>query len=128
MPLPDISDLREIRFRETRRDGDFTEAVLELNPDGTGTNRKTSRYGESVYKSEKQVDAGTISAIKNSIGSCGMMAWAGLPESGCLRLSDKSMTFVFGGSDPITIGDDRSLPSGISGGFFNIELEMTTKH
>ncbi|MBO4763399.1 MAG: hypothetical protein J5485_02055, partial [Candidatus Methanomethylophilaceae archaeon] len=39
IPLPDISSLSRIRFYEKRSDG-FTEAVLTLDSDGAGMNRK----------------------------------------------------------------------------------------
>ncbi len=127
--LPDLSALTEIRYTEEREDGGFTRATLTINPDGTGTNAKTSRYdGPAVYENEKPVDAETVAAIRGSIGSCGMLAWADLPESGFKYGSEKTLAFVFADGGVITVSGGKRLPDQLGGGFFNIELEMTTKH
>ena len=42
--------------------------------------------------------------------------------------SEKKLTFVFEDGGEITVPGDRMTPGRIHGGFFNIELEMTTKH
>ena len=56
-----MSDLCEIRFSESRKNGGFTEATLTLKPDGTGENAKKSKYdGPEVYKSIKEVDKETV--------------------------------------------------------------------
>ncbi|MBQ7595903.1 MAG: hypothetical protein IJU45_04475, partial [Clostridia bacterium] len=44
--LPDVSQLKEIVYSEQRENGGFTKSVLTLNPDGTGTNKKSSRYDD----------------------------------------------------------------------------------
>ncbi|MBO4798076.1 MAG: hypothetical protein J5494_04815 [Candidatus Methanomethylophilaceae archaeon] len=127
IPLRDVSGLREVRFAEERKDG-YVRAALTLNPDGTGTNRKKSRYGTNEYESEKPVDAETVSKIKKTIESCCMLAWAGLPERDYKNFTYKSMTFVFDDGETVTVKDNRAIPYSIGNGFFNIELEMSTKH
>lgn len=127
--LPDVEELKEIRFSEERKDGGYTKATLTLLPDGTGVNKKASRYEEPrVFESEKPVDAETIAKIKKNIALTGMLAWAGLPESTYRHLSDKTITFVFADGKEIKVDEGKELPYRISGGFFNIELEMATKH
>jgi len=127
--LPEVSSLEKIRFREDRDDGGFTDATLVFNADGTGTNIKKSKYeGTGIFESEKPVDADTVSFIKQTIGNCGLLAWEGLPKSGFDIGVDSCLTFFFKDDDPITIDKDAALPTSIGGGFFDIELEMTTKH
>ena len=127
--LPDLSALTAIRYAEEREDGGFTRATLTINPDGTGTNAKTSRYDDpTVYESEKPVDAETVAAIRSSIERCGMLAWADLPESDYKSGPEKTLAFVFADGGVITVPGGKRLPDQLGGGFFNIELEMTTKH
>jgi hypothetical protein len=57
-----------------------------------------------------------------------MLAWADLPESGFKYGSEKTLAFVFADGGVITVPGDKRLPDQLGGGFFNIELEMTTKH
>ena len=52
----------------------------------------------------------------------------GLPSSGSSLNGNKRLTFVFKDGSEVSVTDGLMLPFGISGGFFNIELEMTTKH
>ncbi len=127
--LPDVSAIRKIRFDEERGSDGFTRAILTFNSDGTGTNFKSQRFDDpKVYESEKPVDADTITAIKNNIEANGILAWSGIPESYYKNNRNKTLTFVFEDNQEITVRGDRLLPDRIQGGFFNIELEMTTKH
>ena len=127
--LPELSELTAIRFAEERENGGFTRATLTLNADGTGTNAKSSRYDDpTVYESEKPVDAETVAAVRDNIARCGMLAWGGLPDSDYKRGPEKSLTFVFADGAEITVPDGKRLPWSIQGGFFNVELEMKTKH
>ena len=127
--LPELSALTAIRFAEERENGGFTRATLTLNADGTGTNAKSSRYDDpTVYESEKPVDAETVAAVRDNIARCGMLAWDGLPDADFKRGSQKTLTFVFADGAEITVDGGRRLPQSIQGGFFNIELEMKTKH
>ena len=129
VPLPRAEALKEIRFDDKRENGGFTRAALTLLPDGTAVNKKACRYeGTQVYESEKPVDAETVAFIKRNIDNNCMLAWSGLPESGFRELSEKTLTFVFAGGKEIAVRSGLSLPAQISGAFFNIELEMTTKH
>ena len=129
LPLPDLSGLREIDYDEEREDGGFTRAALKLLPDGTGVNAKSSRYSDpTVYQSEKPVERETVDAIKENIKRTGILAWAGLPESGFKLGGDKKLTFVFDGGESVTVRSNLLTPGQIGGGFFNIELEMTAKH
>ena len=128
--LPNTSDLISIRFNEERKDGGFTRAELILKPDGSAVNKKTSKYDSpTVYESEKEVDAQTVSEIKKYINSCALFAWQYLPErSFFLDNYKKTITFVFSNGNEIKIKEHVASPFAIQRGFFNIELEMTTKH
>ena len=129
VPLPDISGLSRIRFYEKRPDG-FTEAVLTVDKDGAGTNSKRSQYlGTQVFESENAVEQETVAAIKRTIVKTGLLAQRGLPKpdyrgAGC----DKVLTFYFVGGEVITVEENRVKPPRIDGGFFDVELEMTTRH
>lgn len=127
--LPSASDICEIRFCEERKNGGYTRAVLSLGADGTGINKKESKYDDPrIYKSEKPVDAETVSSIKESIERCGILAWENLPESSYKSGSEKKLTFVFGDGRKITVTNDKKTPDRLSGGFFDIEIEMATKN
>lgn len=130
VPLPDLADLRQIRFSEEREGGGFTRAVLTLLPDGSGTNQKTRRFDDpKVYESEKPVDADTVAAIRTAIGRCGLLAWRGLPENGfATDLVKRKLAFCFADGTEIAVDDARQLPDQLQGGFFAIQLEMETKH
>ena len=55
--------------------------------------------------------------------------WFGdLPSNGFSYRIDKQLTFVFDDGREIIVKNDRLVPDQIGRGFFNIELEMTTKH
>ena len=99
-----------------------------VNVENIPENRKNSRYGANEYESEKPVDAETMARIKGTIDSCGLLAWTGIPERDYKSLSKKTMDFVFDDGETVTAEDNRVLPYGIGNGFFNIELEMATKH
>ena len=127
--LPDAGSLVEIRFAEERENGAFTHAHLTINADGTATNKKSSRFDDpTVYESEKDVDAKSVAAIRRSIADTGLLAWAALPANGYGFSADKSLTFVFANGSEITVRDDRLVPDQLRRGFFNVELEMTTKN
>ena len=126
--LPDVRDLAEIRFFEARKNGGYTNAVLKLLDDGGGTNIKESRYDDpTVYKSEKPVDDRTVKKIKDTIAKCLMFGWHDLPLSDH-RFGDKKIEFVFKDKSTVTVNNGVLLPNEMSHGFFDIELEMTTKH
>ena len=128
LALPGIESLIAIRFREERENGGFTEAVLTLLPDGTGENRKKSRYDdEKVYESVKTVSGETLGEIKKTITDTGILFWSSLPESGYLSV-DRKMTFIFEDGTEITVVDGKKVPDPIRHGFFDIQLEITTKH
>ena len=127
--LPVVSSLKEIRFEELRKNGGFTKAVLTIQPDGTGINAKQSKYDDpKIYESEKPIDAETVVAIKKNIEDTGILAWSDLPSNGFSYRIDKQLTFVFDDGREIIVKNDRLVPDQIGRGFFNIELEMTTKH
>lgn len=128
-PLPDISALKAISYEENRRGGGFTRATLTLLPDGTATNEKKSKYDDpTVYESVKLVDAGTVNAIKANIENTGILAWETLPANGYPFSKENSLEFVFEGGRTIKVMGDRVTPDQLSNGFFNILLEMTSKH
>ncbi len=124
--LPDISTLQKIRFLSTGKDS-CVDATLTLNAEGTGTNKKTSNYGDDVFQSEKTVDKDTISAIKSAIENTGLLAWNNLPKNK-LNSEDKTLTFIFEDGEEITVHYGVLAPSFISNGFFSIELELKTKN
>ncbi len=125
--FPDVEKIVSVAFASERDDG-YVHATMTVQPDGTGKNEKESRYGESVYNSEKALDAETVAAIRQAVKRCGMLSWSGLPESGFRRFEDKSITFTFEDGETVTVTDDRKLPLNIGNGFFTIELELSTKH
>ena len=128
IPLPDPSGLKEIRFSEERSNGGYTRASLTFLEDGTGVNRKTSRYdGPAVYESEKPVEAETVDAIRKCISETALFAWGDLPQSG-YGFENKFLTFVFKDGKELTVQGNKATPGRIRNGFFNVELEMTTKH
>ncbi len=127
--LPAVAALKAIRYSDERENGGFTRAVLTLNPDGTGTNKKQSRYDDShVFESESTVEKETIDAIKKNIKDTGILAWADLPDNNYKPYSIKTLIFEFEDGNVITVGDNKRVPGQIRDGFFNIDLEMTTKH
>jgi hypothetical protein len=126
--LPSLDSLREIRFSEESRDGGFTRATMTLLPDGTAVNRKQMKFDDpQIYDSEKPMDADTVAAIKQTVETNGILGWAGLPHNGFRLSGEKRLTFVFDDGRQITVEGDRLLPDPIRGGFFSVELEMTTK-
>ena len=127
--LPDVSLLTKIYFEERRKNGGYTKATLTINEDGTATNEKQSKYDDTrVYESTKPVDAETVENIKRNIVNTGFLSWSGLPEMNYSFLNDKSITLYFKTGEEITVKGNKTAPDRISRGFFNIELEMTTKH
>lgn len=128
VPLPDIADIETVRFLEEREDG-FTKAELKIKPDGTAVNYKSSKYDDAkIYESEKEVDKGTVAQILKTVADCGMLAWRYLPENEYAAGNLKTLTFVFKDKTEFTADNRRALPPRISGGFFGIELEITTKN
>lgn len=128
LTFPSADRISEIRYSEKRKDGGFTEAVLTIAPDGSGINRRRTRFDEPrVYESEKTVDPETISAIRKTIEENAMLAWNGLPHDG-FNKDDKSVTFVLDGKEEITVLCGRALPANVKDAFFDIELELTVKH
>lgn len=128
VPLPDISGLKEIRFSEEREPG-FTEATLKIQADGSAVNRKAEKYdGNDIFESEKTVDKCTVTKIKEIAEGCGILAWRFLPESEFTVGGRKKLDFVFCDGTEIGADNCKVLPGGIRGGFFDIELEMTTKN
>ncbi|MBO4733145.1 MAG: hypothetical protein J5662_01580 [Clostridia bacterium] len=128
VPLPGTPDIEAIRFFEERDDG-FTKAELKIRPDGTAVNYKSSKYGDGkIFESEKEVDKDTVAQILKTVLDCGMLAWRYLPENEYAAGNLKTLTFVFKDKIEITADNRRSLPLRISNGFFDIELEIATKH
>ena len=129
IPLPEGSELREVHFREDRKERGYTDAVLTFRPDGTGVNKKQAKYEDpKVYESEKEVDEETVALVKRRISECGMFAWEHLPVQPDPLGRDRKLTFVFENGREITVAGNPDLPDEIGRGFFDIELEMTTKH
>ncbi len=129
VPLPELSTLREIRFAEERPNGGFTRATLTIQADGTAVNRKEQRFDDpTVYRSEKKVDAEAVAAIRAAIERCALLAWPGLPKRAYLTDKNKTLTFVFADGQEIVVDYDSEAPDALRGGFFDIELEMSTKH
>ena len=127
--LPDVSDLTKIYFEENRKNGGFTKATLTVNEDGTATNEKQSKYDDpTVYESKKPVDAETVEYIKKNIENTGLLSWSGLPEMNYSFLHDKYITLYFKNGEERTVTGNKITPDRISRAFFNIELEMSTKH
>ena len=126
---PDLSTLTEIRYNEERKNGGYTRARMTVAEDGSAVNCKTTKFDDpTVYNSEKPVDAQTVEEIKRVIERCGMLYWTHLPGSSFGASSEKTLTFIFRDGASFNVRNDRALPYSISGGFFKIELELTSKH
>ena len=127
--MPDVSKIKMIKFAEERGNGGFSHAVLTLNPDGTAVNERTDKYdSEKIYERKKDVSAETVREIKKNIEEFGILGWTTFPQRSYISGNDKKLTFIFDDGSEITVDDIRDLPSELSRGFFNIELEMTTKN
>ena len=126
--LPDISGLRAIRFSEERAADSYTRVTLTLRADGSGEIAKTQRYGgEHVYESASRMEPDEVARMLAGIEEKGVLAWAGLPAGDYSFGPEKRMVFVFDDRE-IAIPGDLRPPEQISGGFFDIELEIATKH
>ena len=126
--MPDAASVQKISFEENRDNGGFMKAVLTIADDGTGRIERSSRYdGPTVYESVREVDAHTVAQIKENIVTSGIFAWSGLPESKYKFGRKKQMTFCFADGTLLAVDNERRLPARIGRGFFNIELELTTK-
>ena len=128
--LPSFDALTAVRFSEERRDGGYTHATLTRQPDGTGINEKTSKYKDTptAFESKKETGADVFDVIKNSIENGGILAWEHLPQKESIIGNKKTLTFVFSDGKEITVNSDAAVPYELHNAFFNIELEMTTKH
>lgn len=127
--LPSVDSIKKIIFIENRKDGGFTKATLTINEDGSAVNEKAMRFDDTkVYESTKPVSAETVEAIKKCIVNNGVLAYVGLPSQESRFSGKKSLTFIFKDGKEITVKGGCVLPDQIHNGFFNIELEMTTKH
>ncbi len=128
--LPSFDALTAVRFSEERKDGGYTRAKLTRLPDGTGINEKTSKYSgtPTVFESKKETGADVFDVIKNSIENCGILGWENLPQRESLIGSKKTLTFVFADGKKITVSDTANVPYELRHAFFDIDLEMTTKH
>lgn len=125
--IPDAEDIVEILFEEIRDDG-YTKALCRINDDGTATNIKDSKYGDSVYHSEKPVDAETVNAMITNVKDTALLVWRDLPDSKFGWGREKTLAFRWRDGSEISTTDCKAVPDGLSRGFFNIELELATKH
>lgn len=127
--LPAVDSIEAIRFAEERRDGEYTRAELTIHPDGTGTNRTSNRYEDGIqFENEKPVNADTVSAILQTVSTCGMFAWEGLPVETDFIGRTRSITLVLSDGREITVPDAQSRLPHLGSGFFTIELELTVKN
>lgn len=126
--LPEPEEIASIRFSEEREKGAFCRATLTFGEDGA-INEKTSKYeGPEIYESKKEVPRESVDNIFRAVAEGGIFAWPGLPEREYGSGSKKTLTFTLKDGREITVDDARDLPRQISGAFFAIELEMTTKN
>ena len=127
--IPKAEEIKVVRFCESRDDGHYAKAELTILPDGTAVNRKESKYGgPEVYKSEKTIDAATVEAIRENIDETGLLAWGGLPDDGFARREKAELTFVLENGKEITVENGRQVPDRLQNGFFDLQLEITTKN
>ena len=127
--LPNVDELSEIRYHEEHSGGGYTKAVLSICEDGTGINKKESKYDTpTVYTKESRIDKKTIAYIKETIGNSLLFAWPDLLKSPYEASRNSRMTFAFKNGDEITVRNDRELPAQINDAFFKIQLEIVTKH
>ncbi len=124
--LPDVRDLVQITYRKDRDRGRFSNAVLTLNEDGTGTVKRAARYDDpKIYESEKSLEKESVTKIIDKITSSGIFGWADLPKQNFVVDYEESLTFVFRDGNEIKVPGDRALPGQIRGAFFDIEFEIT---
>ena len=127
--IPEAEGITAIRFYEKRKNGGYTVAELTIAPDGTAVNRKESKYdGPEIYKSEKEVDPETVAAIRRNIDDTGLLAWSGIPDNGFKSINDSELTFVFADGSETAVRSGRLVPDAIKQGYFNVQLEITTKN
>ena len=125
--LPKAKDITSVYF-ERERSESFCRALLTINEDGTGINKKTSKYKEyPVNESEKAVDAECIGTIRKNIDDNLMTGWTGVLKREYSVLTGRAdITFTFRDGSVITVSDGLELPYNVGGAFFNIELELTS--
>ncbi|MBR6050047.1 MAG: hypothetical protein IKP68_02450 [Clostridia bacterium] len=125
--LPSVDLIEKICFEE-KRDVGFTRAALTIRPDGTAVNEKQANYGEKTYESVKEVGAETVCGIKDIIVRTGLLAWERLQYDESGFGGEKTLTFVFCGGETIVVRNNVVVPQEMRDGFFNVELELTTKN
>lgn len=128
MPLRKAEDIASIRYRKDGKNGAFTNAELTIQPDGSGINRKKTRFDDpTVYDSEKQVSAETVAAILRGIDASALLAWGLLPQ-GYSFGDRKTLTFTFRDGEAVTVPNARLVPESMNDAFFKVELELVTKN
>ena len=130
VPFPSPEDLSGIRFLEERGVDGFTAAEMKILPDGSGINKKQSRYSDpKVYESSKELSAETVSGILKNIADNGLFLWAALPKNkSSFERCEKEIAFTFKDGREIVVSGVREAPDPISRGFFNVELELAVKN
>lgn len=127
--LPDAGSIAAIRFAEERKDGGYTRTTLDIHPDGTGVNRKSTRYENGAeYESETPMDADTVAEIRHTVESCGMLAWEGLSAEPDILGRDRSITLVLADGREVTVPDLQTALPRLGSGFFKVELNLTSSH
>ena len=123
--LPDVNDIKTIRFDSVRNDGGYTHVILSDKGNGMCEYKRERKYEFSdVYRDEKEMPAEFMDKLRGIIDNNAMLVWHMLPENGFKGIEEKTMTFVFKDGSEIVVPSSKILPNTISGAFFSIELEM----
>lgn len=126
--LPDVKNIKTIRFDSEHSDGGYTHIVMTQNGDVCDFKRERKFDIPDIFKDEKELPAELMDRFREVIKNNAMLIWHMLPENGFDKIEEKSMTFIFEDGTEIEAPSDRALPSAISGAFFNIELELNSNN
>ncbi len=127
VPLPSPDDIVGVRFSEERKNGGFTRAVLTLRSDGSGSVARTARYDdERVYESSREITAEAVAGIRRTVAEKALFARAFLPETESFLGDKKELVFVLRDGGEVRVPGDVMIPDELRGGFFDVELTLTS--
>lgn len=123
--LPDVEDIRVIRFDSVHDDGGYNHTVLTDNGDGTCRYERERKFSyPDVYNDDMTISDEMFKKFRTIIKNNAMLVWHMMPESNFKTFEEKSMTFVCKDGTEVFVPSDRILPAQVSGAFFSIELDL----
>ena len=123
---PDPAKLQTIRFREDHPNGSFTTVDMTLTPDGASLRRHDRSPDGRDTDTTGALTPAEVSAIGGVMEKCALLAWAHLPDDGFPHRERRTLTFTFADGREITVPDNRLLPWQLRGGFFDVQLPLTS--